>query len=168
MRNSHWKYLIVRYEDLWDDLEKELGKIFDFLDLNPTLYDFEAAAKLPVRGSSVFGKVAEDDVHWSPVEKDKDFNPIARWAHWPRSRHERFNWVAGKYLRECGYEEKSYPGHHALWTIWNKGLDIKWKLDEMSKSAFSLAHRLSQKIFRMDRLVKSVSLLPALYFLPGC
>ena len=33
-KNSDFKYLIVRYEDLWRDVEGELPRIFDFLGLD--------------------------------------------------------------------------------------------------------------------------------------
>jgi hypothetical protein len=44
-RNSDSKYLIVRYEDLWRDVEGELHKIFNFLELDAASYDFHAAKK---------------------------------------------------------------------------------------------------------------------------
>jgi hypothetical protein len=146
MQQSHHQYLIVRYEDLWDNLATELRRIFDFLDLDPKVYDFEAAAKLPVRGSSVFGKEAEEKVHWTPVAKSAEFNPLQRWAHWNRSQHERFNWVAGKYLRALGYDEKLYPGQRTRWATWNKGRDVQWRLEGLLTSLGSLTRRLSRKI----------------------
>ena len=59
-RRSHPErpFLLVRYEDLYKNVEQELRRIFQYLHLNADAYDFEAAADLPVRGSSTFRRSA--------------------------------------------------------------------------------------------------------------
>jgi protein-tyrosine sulfotransferase len=123
-RTSEHKYLIVRYEDLCDHLEDEVRKVFDFLELDPSAYDFEKAGNLPVFGSSVFRGGSKDRVHWNPVVRTAEFKPLLRWAHWNRPKHERFNWVAGKYLTEFGYDKFEYTDRKFLWSMYNILLDI--------------------------------------------
>jgi hypothetical protein len=115
-------FLLVRYEDLLTDVEGELRRIFDYLDLDPQRVDFAAATRLPVRGSSSFG-VGDGGVHWSPVSKTADFQPVKRWASWPRRRAERFLWLAGDRMRELGYEDLEPPRHPLAWQIANRLCD---------------------------------------------
>ena len=110
------KYLIVRYEDLWKDVDTELRRIFNFCDLDAEVYDFDEAANLPVRGSSVFHGEHSADAHWEPVKKTKDFDPTARWKHWNRVLHERINIMAGRSLEQFGYELKKYYTNQFLWS----------------------------------------------------
>jgi hypothetical protein len=127
-KNSDFKYLLVRYEDLYRDVKGELHRIFDFLGLDVATYDFNAVTNLPVRGSSVFRGDGAEKVHWRPVEKTTDFNPMLRWDHWGRALHERFNWIAGEYLGQFGYEARQYKTNRSLWTIWNLALDMIWPI----------------------------------------
>lgn len=121
------RYCIVKYEDLHTDTEAELRKIFTFLNLNATLYDFSSITKLPVRGSSVF-RGQDSSLHWQPVEKTEDFNPNQRWENWSNFIHLRFNWLAGKYLTEFGYEKYEIKNNPYLFTIVQRLLDAKWWL----------------------------------------
>ena len=130
--NPGTPYLLVRYEDLYGDVENELRRIFDYLHLDADAYDYRLAASLPVRGSSTlrgqpaskgFSWVARG-VHWDPVEKPADFDPINRWSAWRRARHERFNWLAGEYLSRFGYAAKTYSGGRAFWSAWNMAQDV--------------------------------------------
>ena len=116
--------LIVRYEDLCDHLEDELQRVFDFLGLDPSVYDFEKAGKLPVLGSSVFRGNSKGEVHWDPVNRTTEFKPQLRHAHWNRAKHERFNWLAGKYLTELGYEKDQHANGRYLWFMYNIFLDL--------------------------------------------
>jgi hypothetical protein len=99
-RAERWR--LVRYEDLVDDGEGQLRAIFEFLELEPTRYDFEAARHLPVRGSSAFGRNS-GRVHWEAVPKDASFAPKERWRSWSAAQLERFDWLAGDELVELGY-----------------------------------------------------------------
>lgn len=126
-KNSSLRYLIVRYEDICNNCEGELRRVLAFLDLSVKTYDFEAAVHLPIRGSSELKAQGEKTTHWHPVEKTSAFTPLQRWSHWSRSLHERFNWIAGQYLVQFGYEEKRYPANRLLWTVWNRILDSRPK-----------------------------------------
>jgi protein-tyrosine sulfotransferase len=99
-RAHRWR--IVRYEDLVDDTERALREIFDFLELDPALYDFAAARNLPVRGSSAFGR-RDGKVHWDSVAKDAQFEPKERWKNWTAAQVDRFDWLAGEQLVGFGY-----------------------------------------------------------------
>ncbi len=125
-------FLLVRYEDLYTNVEKELRRIFDYLQLDADVYDYAGAVNLPVRGSSTLrGQPSAREVpwvakgiHWDPVQKPANFNPVERWASWSRAKHERFNWLAGDYLEPFGYARKDYPGGHPLWAMSNFLLDV--------------------------------------------
>jgi hypothetical protein len=101
-------YLIVRYEDLVSDLQGGLRKVFDHCQLDPGTYDFEAAAALPVRGSSrLMGPTGRP--HWRPVEKPPDFAAHEAWHTWPRSLRQEFQLIASEVSSELGYESESVP-----------------------------------------------------------
>jgi hypothetical protein len=96
------RWRMVRYEDLVDNMERELRGIFAFLQLDATRYDFEAARNMPVRGSSAFGRRG-NAVHWDAIPKDASFAPKERWRSWSAARLERFHWLAGDELVQFGY-----------------------------------------------------------------
>lgn len=100
--NDQKKFMLIRYEDVVQEMDKELSKILTFLDLDRNLYDFHSARNLPVFGSSDTKKEG-NSVHWKKVEKTKDFDPLKRWKKWDKRKHDRFNWVAGEAQVKLGY-----------------------------------------------------------------
>ncbi|MDR7468309.1 MAG: sulfotransferase [Armatimonadota bacterium] len=122
------RMLLVRYEDLYMDLETELRRILDFVRLPVDEYDFEAAHNLPVRGSSAVSRMPSGRVHWTPVEKTAAFQPLMRWHSWSRLRHERFNWIAAPYLEAFGYEPRRFAGSRIGWILLNLIFDLRWWL----------------------------------------
>jgi hypothetical protein len=125
-RESDYKYLIVKYEDLFQSTETELTKIFHFLGLDVTQYDFNVALNLPIRGSSELTN--QGSLHWKGVKKTPDFDPTKRWHHWGTSLHDRFNWVAGDSLKQLGYQPQEFSGSRPLGFIRNIILNIIWSL----------------------------------------
>lgn len=119
---------VIRYEDLHEDPEGQLRGLLPALGLDPSVYDFEAARRLPVSGSSDLRRNGAEEVHWKPVEKTEDFSPLRRWEGWSRSRHERYNWLAGREHTGLGYELRTYPGARLPWTLRNRLLDAGWGL----------------------------------------
>jgi hypothetical protein len=115
-------FLLVRYEDLVADVEGELRRIFAYLDLDARRVDFAAAASVRVRGSSSFG-VVDGKVHWNPVDKTAEFQPVKRWGGWTRWRRERFLWLAGNRMRELGYADLEPPRHPLAWQVANRLCD---------------------------------------------
>ena len=126
------KYYVVKYEDLCNNNQEELLKIFDFLGLNPDLYSFKEADKSPVRGSSSF-RGDDKSLHWKSVKKTTEFNPNSRWSHWNEKLHQRFNWIAGEYLVKFGYE-KEYENTNYFWKVWNHLENFKWWVRNNIKS----------------------------------
>jgi Sulfotransferase family len=132
-RHLQPNYLIVRYEDVYQNVESELRRIFSFLGLDPEVYDYSAAANAPVRGScAVRAETPKarkdfwvaDGVHWNPTPKPADFNPLVRWHDWSRAKHERFNWIAGQYMPAFGYSLQHYPGSRIFWSARNIACDV--------------------------------------------
>jgi hypothetical protein len=147
-------YLIVRYEDLWHEPERELRRIFAVTRLDPDKYAFSAATSLPVRGSSVFHGQENKEVHWKPVEKTAEFNPVSRSNHWSRANHERFNWIAGDRLVRFGYNRKRYKDKEFLWMMWNRVLDLGWYAREFLQAAVKLVKDTLKWAFGADRVSK--------------
>jgi hypothetical protein len=116
-------HLVVRYEDLVKNLEFEMQKILEFIELNIDDYDLEYASQLPVRGSSTL-KSGGDSVRWDVMAKPNAFDPLSRFANWSRAKHERYNWVAKTELEYFGYQPRTWNSANWAWTVWNRILDI--------------------------------------------
>lgn len=137
------RYKVVRYERLFTETAEQMREILQFLKLPAHAYDFDAAANLPIRGSSeVRADDKKRDMNWHPVERTERFNPLARAADWSRARHERFNWVAGAELRALGYEEVRGGSGRVWWTIWNLLLDVRW-------TAMRLGYPIARRALRL-------------------
>jgi hypothetical protein len=154
VERSDFRCLIVKYEVLWNNLNEELRRVFAFLGLDADKYDFDAAANLPVRGSSVFHGEGEKAVHWKPVEKTPQFNPVGR-SQWTRSVHERFKWLAGQQQVKLGYEENRNEGDQWSWVIWNEVMDIRWQIIETYRALVSLIKIVLKWIFGADAISKA-------------
>jgi sulfotransferase family protein len=103
------RFLLVRYEDLIEDIDGALPKILAFLELDGERFDWDAASQLPVRGSSTYLGAGRDSIHWDPVPRGPDFDPLGRWRSWSREQHRRFEWIAGDQLRRLGYPSEVEP-----------------------------------------------------------
>ena len=148
-------YLIVKYEDLWNDAETELRKIFSFVGLDDQLYDFDSALNLPVRGSSVFHGNQNSQVHWKPLPRTPEFDPTKRWKHWNRFLHEKFNYIAGKQLMQLGYKEKKYITFRHFWFIWIRLLDFKYELGQSFRYIYTNMKHTVKLIVRKNTSQKS-------------
>jgi hypothetical protein len=62
---------LVRFEDLVTDPTRELSGILEFLELDDAQYPFHQVDSIPVLGSSSFGRVDGEPVHWRPVPEDQ-------------------------------------------------------------------------------------------------
>jgi Sulfotransferase family len=120
-------YHLVRYEELLLDLDGSIKQILEYLDLEIAAYDFEAAANLPVRGSSTFHRTEGRKVSWSPVAKTGNFDPSARWKQWSPNRLRRFDYLAGEQLRYFGYEPTDHPRRGPA-RLQQRALDARWLL----------------------------------------
>ena len=120
-------FMIVKYEDLYQNTEAEMKNILGFLDLDAGKFDFHKALSAPVVGSSVF-KRNGGEVHWHPVEKTPDFNPMTRSAGWTRWQHERFNWLASNELALFGYEPVKFKQGNLLIILRNHVCDFLYAM----------------------------------------
>jgi len=145
-KNTQYNYMVVKYEELHSDMEGQLRRIFECLGLDPGKYDFGAAGKLPVLGSSELRDSGQEEVHWRPVEKSQDFDPTMRWNGWGQALHERFNWVAGGYLLKFGYAKKESPEFRLKWSILNILLDVIYIFRIVSDRAFRLLKKLLKRM----------------------
>jgi len=94
---------LVRFEDLVTDPARELSEILEFLELDDTQYPFHRIDSVPVLGSSSFGRVDGEPVHWRPVLKTSEFDPLSRAQSWPSRRQKRSTWLGGAERARLGY-----------------------------------------------------------------
>jgi hypothetical protein len=125
-RPGSCRYLVVRYEDLVTDLAAELHRILAFLRLDPADYDFGAAASMPVRGSSML-KSQGESLHWKPVPKSSNFDPLKRASNWTDRQHRRFLQTAGMYQQLLGYSVEGAHQPGILGGLWSRWLQQKWQ-----------------------------------------
>lgn len=97
-------WTFVRYEDLIRHPRETSQKLFTFLEIDPVSVDLEQIVQLPLRGSSVHTG-DRGEVHWDPVKKPEDFNPIGRWHSWGPWRRAAFAIIAQRELNSLGYAE---------------------------------------------------------------
>jgi hypothetical protein len=154
MRHSEARYLLVRYEDVWNDVETELRRIFHFCHLDAELYDYTAAQEQPVKGSSEYRGEEHREVHWVPMTKPADFNPTDRWKYWKRSRHELFNHVAGDYLEGFGYQLQAFDTRRALWYPLVRLLGFKSKVNYVIQLAVQGAKRMLAGLLSDERTMQ--------------
>ncbi len=93
---------IVRYEELCDRPAETMAAINEYLGIDFRLYPLEAQQQLPVSGSSEL-KATEGGVHWQPVSRSGDFDPLMRFAHWSPWRHKVFGFLANAEMSKMGY-----------------------------------------------------------------
>ena len=65
--------------------------------------DGPAVSDFPVYGSSV-ERGGKEKLHWQPVAKSKEFNPLGRSAHWTADAFRRFDWLTGSVSSRLGYD----------------------------------------------------------------
>lgn len=123
-------HALVRYEDLVLDTAGELRRLFSVFGMDPDPYDWDTLDDVPVKGSSTYHGEGESTTHWKQIPKDRDFNPLARAAAWPESKHRRFDAFAGPEMELFGYErpEGSASPLTALAHRLANGLDrlVRW------------------------------------------
>jgi hypothetical protein len=112
---------LVRFEDLIADPGREITRILVFLGLDPALYPFNRIDEIPVFGSSTFGRMNGERVHWRPVPKDSSFDPLARAQSWPLRRLVRFSWLAGAEQRRLGYPVHRLSPKGRVWNVFLDG-----------------------------------------------
>lgn len=142
------QYLIIKYEDLYTNTEKEMTKILSFLGLDIERYDFNAAANLTVTGSSEL-RNKEGKVHWNARKKTSDFNSIKRWHSWKRPLHERFNWLTESFMEQFKYTKKQYKSYQTLWNVWNIIMDRLFTMEVWLSQRNLFLYNLSKRLRKM-------------------
>jgi hypothetical protein len=127
--------LVVRYESLLDHFEGEVRRVLDHCGLDPATFDFEAAASLPVKGSS-FDRPDHGKLTWDPVTRSPDFDAAGRHRSWPAATNARFDWLAGREQAELGYPRPDVRGGRAPWLAYNLVLDACWPARAAARRAF--------------------------------
>ncbi len=98
---------IVKYEDLVLNLRPTMQTLLSNLDLRSHSYDFEIAAKLPLRGSCDMIHL-NGEMDWDPRPKHEGFSPIGRWQKgkraWSKTDMFDFEQLAGDRNRMFGYK----------------------------------------------------------------
>jgi hypothetical protein len=130
--NAYDRFVRVRYEDLMADERNVISTLLEFVDANPSEFDFDVIDQLPIRGSSL----VRDDVGgmtWRPIEKPAEVDTIDRTAHWDRQQRDRFDWLAGDVMDAFGYERCSdrpsgiaQQARDARWMAETTGRDV-WR-----------------------------------------
>jgi protein-tyrosine sulfotransferase len=100
----HKQILQIRYEDLYKQQVGTLKALTIFCDLGTNALTPDSIASLPLFGSST-NRGKSNHLHWDPVEKTNDFNPVGRWANWNWYQKWNFKKIAGASLLELHYEE---------------------------------------------------------------
>jgi hypothetical protein len=155
--DSDLSYRIVRYEDLVDDVEPTMEELLDFLDLDRDRFDFAAASRLPVRGSSAFFGPGRATVNWDPVEKDAAFAPKERWREWDPTLLRRFEWIAGDQLRHFGYQGSPDGPTTVLWPLRQHLLDWRWRSGRFARRGGYWVQRQVHAVRRRRALGRSRS-----------
>src|SRR5262249_35566947 len=105
---------LVRFEDLVSDPVGEMSEIVEFLGLDVRRYPFQRIGSIPVIGSSTFGRSEGKPIHWGPVPKTGEFDPLSRARDWPRWRQKRAAWVTAAERRRLGYPVPSISARDGL------------------------------------------------------
>jgi hypothetical protein len=109
LRAQNQGALVVRYEDLLGNRPAELDRLLDSLGLPRAGFDFDAAERLPIRGSSTVP--AAGRCHGVPWHDG--FDGAARGAQLPTRLRRPVEWVAGREMEAFGYatHERLTPAH---------------------------------------------------------
>jgi hypothetical protein len=108
-RASGRRYRLVRYENVLANTRTELTQLFVMCGLNPDRYDFDAAANMPVRGSSTVRPDAAGPVDWEKLERPPDFDPAQRYETWDDALRYVYAEIAGEAHRHLGYPLDPLP-----------------------------------------------------------
>lgn len=127
--------VIIKYEDLLEDVRSTLEHVLVQLQLDPSRYDFAAASALPVFGSSELRSRGEGEVHWRPWPKPTGFSPVHRWKWWGWVQRSRFDWIAGAELRLLGYAPDPARVARPLSVGTNVVLDVNASLRAVGRRA---------------------------------
>jgi hypothetical protein len=102
------KYLIVRYEDTFQEPQRNSQKLFGFIGLDLTDSVLNEIENLEVVGSSFYSTSLREDAqkpNWTPLVKAAAFQPVGRWQKWNKLQKYLFKRLAGQALILFDYEQ---------------------------------------------------------------
>jgi hypothetical protein len=102
------KYLILRYENMFQEPRPNSQRLFDFIGLDLTAGILNEIENLDVVGSSFYSPSLREDAHkpnWTPSAKTAAFQPVGRWRKWNKLQKYLFKRLAGQALIEFDYEQ---------------------------------------------------------------
>ncbi len=105
LKKNYSNFIIIKYEDLFTNPQKELIKIFDYLNLKSQNFPFKDIEKTPVQGSSD-AKNNNKNWEYKNIEKPKNFKPLSRAENWSFIRNWRFDWKCGKNANKLNYKRE--------------------------------------------------------------
>lgn len=88
-------FIVVRYEDLIEDLEKTTKNIFDKLSINDEFFDYSCIKDLPIYGSS-FIRDSKNKLTWKPQTKNEKFSQLIRSESWSYFLNKKYDLICGK------------------------------------------------------------------------
>jgi Sulfotransferase family len=102
------QYLIVRYEDIYQNPKQMAERIFTFMEVSFDRAILESIANAEVVGSSFYSPAGQEDANkpnWKPTPKTDAFKPMGRWKRWNALQKNLFKRIAGNHLILMGYEK---------------------------------------------------------------
>lgn len=121
--------VVVRYEDLVADADRELRRICDHIGLDHGRYEQERLAAVAVHGSSQVIDAGEG-LHWRPEQPD-GFAPVGRGRDLPPDVRQRLAWLAGPQLAAWGYDVPASPRRPAA----HRARDLAWATARLGRRA---------------------------------
>jgi len=109
-RATPWaeRYLIVRYEDVYQNPREWAQRIFAFMEVPCDEAILQAVENADVVGSSFYSASQKEDAHkpnWTATPKSEAFQPVGRWKSWSPLEKRAFKRIAGRELVRMGYEK---------------------------------------------------------------
>jgi hypothetical protein len=99
---------LIRFERLIEAPGRELRRALLTCGLDPESYPFDAVSTLPLYGSSTH-RGGRDELHWEPVDRPPEFDPVGRWREWDDTLRLRYDQVCGEVAERLGYPRDSPP-----------------------------------------------------------
>lgn len=102
------RYLILRYEDVYQNTKEKMAEVFSFLGLDYNDSLLNQLTEAEVVGSSFFSPHQKENakkLNWIPTPKSEHFKPLGRWQEWSSARKAVFKRIAGQSLIDFGYEK---------------------------------------------------------------
>lgn len=134
-RDDAGQLLIVRYEDLLEDLAPQVDRICRHVGLDPSSFDHAAAGRLGVRGSSQLADRPEA-LHWSPQAVGDEFDPLVRRDDLAPAVRTRVEWLAAAELDALGYDV-TQPAPD----LRQRARDLAWAVGRLGRRAIGAARR---------------------------